>query len=502
MFALALIGGWFVFLRPTFLGGPLGYVIVSGSSMEPGYQSGDFVITRSGDYEQGDIVAFHADDGPLVIHRIVGGGPDEGFVTQGDNRDTTDEWRPRDTDVVGKAWVHVPGFGDWVAKLREPLVAAAAVGGLAFIAVITTRTARKHRRGAAHMSINDSGTRFQPPSAFWGFAGFALVLTAVSAFVAVTAFSSSTSETETTERASFTQTTTFDYTILTAPSVLYPEGRIGPVTPETAANASDAPVYTRLAQGFDVGYAYQLDGDALAGLHGDYRVNLTVKAGDEGWSRSQELTPATQFEGQSFNGRVHVELGPLHSMIESIESETGVAANFYEIDVAIEVAVSGLTAEEPLDASQAPLLSFRLSRSRITPPDELVIRDRESLGDSFTRDKQLGVSGLSVPVDTARVASVAGTAGGLLVAGLVTLAIYSGFGQGEAARVRIKYGAMIIPVRDAGDEGNRIIEVESLADLGRLAQRDGGVILCQDLGDTRRYVVTGHSTSYEYLVDV
>lgn len=56
--------------------------------------------------------------GNLVIHRIVGGTPKTGFVTQGDNRDAVDSWHPRPADIIGTKSFLVPGVGTVFGYLK------------------------------------------------------------------------------------------------------------------------------------------------------------------------------------------------------------------------------------------------------------------------------------------------------------------------------------------------------------------------------------------------
>jgi len=132
--ALAAVVAWAVLLRPQFLGGPVAYNLVSGSSMEPALHGGDLVLARRQDtYHPGDIVAFRTEGGN-VIHRIVGGSAQGGFITQGDNRDGFDPWRPRPKDILGKTWFRIPGGGHAVTLLRSPMaLAALAASAAAFL---------------------------------------------------------------------------------------------------------------------------------------------------------------------------------------------------------------------------------------------------------------------------------------------------------------------------------------------------------------------------------
>jgi signal peptidase I len=132
---VSVVAAWALFLRPQALGGTASYVIVSGHSMEPTLGTGDFVLAlpqRS--YERGDVIVYPIEEGQagagtLVIHRIVGGSPTEGYMTQGDDRRHRDPWRPKPTDIAGKLKLHVPHLGV-VSQLAHTSV------GMAFIASV------------------------------------------------------------------------------------------------------------------------------------------------------------------------------------------------------------------------------------------------------------------------------------------------------------------------------------------------------------------------------
>lgn len=116
---LALAAVWFVFLRPTFMGGSTAYILVSGISMEPTLYTGDLAILRKQDaYAVGDVIAFQVEGG-VVIHRIVGGDAKSGYVPRGDNRDSDDMWRPTPNNIGGRMWFHVPKVGLAIAVLRQ-----------------------------------------------------------------------------------------------------------------------------------------------------------------------------------------------------------------------------------------------------------------------------------------------------------------------------------------------------------------------------------------------
>lgn len=128
-----LIVALVVGLWPARLGGVTRWVIVSGTSMEPTYDLGDLVLTRDGGSPGvGDVVVFAVPEGlgagSLVIHRIVALRADGSFVTQGDNRDTVDEWTLGPDDMVGRPVLHIPGAGSVLSGLGSGTMLAPLLG--------------------------------------------------------------------------------------------------------------------------------------------------------------------------------------------------------------------------------------------------------------------------------------------------------------------------------------------------------------------------------------
>ena len=166
LYWLAMLGlffAWFLFLRPGFLDGPMSYVVVSGASMEPTLQGGDLaVVRRQGSYQKADIVAFRVGDG-IVIHRIVGGSLEEGFIMRGDNSDGMDPWRPTADDIVGCLWFSIPGGGSFLAFLRQPLMLGSLAGGLGMLTVLSGGSGKPPRTSGTSPSRPAGAARGGPP---------------------------------------------------------------------------------------------------------------------------------------------------------------------------------------------------------------------------------------------------------------------------------------------------------------------------------------------------
>lgn len=130
---LIVLAAWAAFLRPASLGGPLSLVMVSGQSMEPTMQTGDLaVVFVRPEYGPGDVVAFRPQNAAtnepttsMVIHRIVGGDAQHGFITQGDGNDWADPWEIPRTNVAGEMLFFVPGAGHLLARVMDPVTLGA-----------------------------------------------------------------------------------------------------------------------------------------------------------------------------------------------------------------------------------------------------------------------------------------------------------------------------------------------------------------------------------------
>ena len=110
------LGALFLALPPG-LGGKFAWTVVSGRSMEPDYNTLDLILTvNTGTPKIGDVIVYRVPaaepgEGKQVVHRIIGGTPSAGYITQGDNREGPDQWHPRRRDVVGRMIVLVPQGG-------------------------------------------------------------------------------------------------------------------------------------------------------------------------------------------------------------------------------------------------------------------------------------------------------------------------------------------------------------------------------------------------------
>lgn len=158
---VAALGALGLVLWPRSFGGPVSYVKVSGTSMEPTFRPGDLVVMRSHpSYRVGDVVAYVIPAGEfaaghVVVHRIVGGSAATGLVTKGDNRTVVDPWHPRAADVLGRRWFDVHGWAPVLDALRSPLRVGGLCGVITFVAL--SWGARRAANSSRARSDRDAG---------------------------------------------------------------------------------------------------------------------------------------------------------------------------------------------------------------------------------------------------------------------------------------------------------------------------------------------------------
>ena len=503
-------------LWPTSLGGDVSYVMVRGMSMEPTLHPGELAVMRTQDgYTPGDVVAYRVPEdefgaGAVIIHRIVGGNAEDGFVVQGDNKEGPDRWIPKPENIVGKMWFHLPGGADWFAKLDEPLGRGAVIGGLGMFLLLghnlSDDEVRRRRRGGRRMPPqkgNRTGRQFPVPAAALVAAGVVALGGLALGAGAAYSFLQPAQESRFVERLAYEHTAAFDYTVQGEESSLNPSGVIGPISPTGDDSAEVTPplIYTKLARSIDLGFTYALESSPAADVAGDLTAVLQIQAGEEGWTKTEELLPLTPFEGTTASARLEVDLAEVSYLIETVEEETGFFAGTYDVSVIFEVRINGsIGAEKVEDEVYAPAFTMEFDQTQITPDSVLARSDVRTIDEIVSQSNDLGIPGVSISVTTARWLGTGGAALALLAALAIASPVLFRLSRDEVARIRARYGSLLISVDQTdGLESARKIQVASIQDLVRLANRDGRIIMHQEVGaGVHRYLVDDGTVTYEY----
>lgn len=519
LLALLVFIGWFAWLRPTALGGPATFIMVSGDSMEPTYSHGDLVVLRkASSYGTGDIVAYpmknYFDTGRLVIHRIAGADAD-GFITQGDNRQTADPWRATDSSIRGAAWVHIPKAGRYLAWIRQPNALGALAAGILFIGGIGGAETRRRRRFGMKRHLSGSTGHPARGLPFWGYQPALTGLTAAAGVLAlvflllgVVAFRSASHTATSVSEPAYSETGSFDYTIQMAPSTLYPDGILRSPASAIAAGtgggaeaAAPPPAFSSLARQARLTFRYRFEAVDPVEFGGTVAADLVIRPRGGEWTRTTSLSAPEAFKGFAVERPLTIDLVGVKDLIAQIEKETALRGGPYEIVVVAKVEGVGTKAGAPLETSFESTFKLTYDMALITPPSELTTTVQASASKTVAVSRTFSLGIWSPSVSLARGTAVTGFSTALGAA--VVLGGYLAFllWSDEQARIRARYGSRMVDVRSAeSDKRDDAIQVASIRDLSRLAERFGSVILHQPLSAGHRYFVRDGDDTYEYVI--
>ncbi len=509
---LALLGAAWVIFAPTRFGGQAAYVIISGISMEPSFHRGDLAILRvEDDYAIGDVVTYrHPTIGP-IIHRIIKRDGDR-FVFKGDNNSWIDEYHPAQDELIGKLWIHLPAAGVLVEQLRIPrnMAALVAVMGVVVMTTGTGSVGRRPRRQSFRRTAllnvrfvvgGRADERADSPRAAGRAAvssGDLLFVLATVAFAALLlgAFAFTRPLTRSTlEDIGYTQTGTWSYSAA-APAGLY-DG--------DAARTGD-PVFRRVSNSVAIHFDYQLSADQPADSLGTYRL-IAELSDVGGWKRTIELKPTASFSGRSFGVDGTLDLARIQALIDNFEQQIGTQRPQYTLAVVPEVRVQGQLAGQALNDDFAPRLEFQLDQQELRFQKQsgsglnalqpvkpgLLKREREQAN-------MIVLLGLALEVARARQVALVALALALSCGALLALRGPGATGNDQAAWIQRKYGPLLIAVRERSVIAGAAVEVATIDDLARLAERSGRMILHEIEQGASRYVVQDDGVTYCYRI--
>ncbi len=500
LLAAALLTGMaciWVVLAPAQFGGQASYVMVAGASMEPTLHQGDLVVVRQAQtYAVGDIATYrHPSVGP-VIHRIVAQEGDR-FVFQGDNNDWLDSYTPNPAELVGKAWLILPGGATLLRKLRSPAGLALLSISLGLILLITVRNGRGEKppsMTAKRSASPQADRRLQAldgPVFVLAAVGLGALILAVLAFARPALVS-------TPDDIPYSHLATFSYHA-GGPASVYSGGEI----------RSGDPVFPQLVPQFEIEFDYHLQTPAAGFLTGQAGMLLEISE-PNGWRRTLVLQPESFVSGRSLTLTGVVDLNLVRRAITLLEERTGLDRQAYSVDIIPWVRLEGSLGGEPFSDLFQPRLPFTLDEL------EFYLRQGDPLSDLdplhptasgfVAHDTMaaavLSILGLDLPVVAAR---WIGTL--LALVCLAGIAYWSApalraYRAGGFQRTRLEHAERLIDVNAAPPtKAEAMIEVVAFEDLARLAEANGRMILHVSAAGRHHFYVDDAGLLYHLAID-
>lgn len=486
LLVVALVIIWMLF-APVKLGGQVSYVLVNGISMLPNFHTGDLVLVRKEPaYQVGDVVTYHD---PLmdadIIHRIIGL-QGAHFVIKGDNNSWIDAYEPTSAEILGKLWLHLPKFGVAILFIRTPLnmaLAASLLGGFFMVTTITQKP-NKNRK-SKEIAGNLAG--FEVSLYLFGVLALG--------FLVLSIFMLSRPAMIKADAIPYQQTGIFAYSAAGTATVY-----------DTGTAVSGEPVFTKLTCNLNLAFAYTLQGVQMKNISGTQKIYALLQDQQSGWYRTIPLSADTKFTGNTGTTKTTLDLCKLATLVNAVEQATGVRLDSYTLAIIAHVSVGGKISGQAFTDTFDPRLAFGFDglhlflsgNSSQTNPLQTV--QPGTAPNSTMVDNIFPLFGLKPTVGKIRLVALIGL--GSTLAGLLALGIYSYSvsRRSEESIIRLKYSNLLIGVYEQGLASlSPVIDVTSIDDLARLAERQNAMIMHLTHEDVHYYLVQVEGKTYRYM---
>ncbi|MFP5299263.1 MAG: signal peptidase I [Actinomycetota bacterium] len=485
---------------PRQLGGSAAYVITYGNSMEPEYQEGDLVVLRrAASYEKGDIVGYQsASLDRTILHRIHSF-EDGALVTKGDNNGWLDTDRPKSADVIGKAWLHIPALGKWLAKTRSPVVAAGLFSLIAMTFFLGKEEHRRRRRkkgNGSHLPRIALGS-FTDQQKTWMAVPAGLLV--VCLLLAVVAFQRPLAAAAGAD-AAFEHVGDFSYSAKVPESAVYPDGLVEP----------GRPIFRRVVDQLSVRFDYQLASEVPQSVSGEALMFARV-SGATGWKKAIPVAKVTTFKGDEVTLKGTLDLDEIQRLSSEVQAITGVPESAQKIDLVARVTVDGTVGGTDVAERFAPMLRFDMDPARLRVltsaggelpagelPEDLHQTEPSEVAISETEANRLRFLGMSLEIRNLRTLSLLGILLSILMLAAAWFRFSSPAHSDEASLIQAQYGDWLIPIEAMDRSGTKIVRIKSIESLVRLAELYERMILHDEGPSGHSYFVEEDGVVYCY----
>ncbi|MBM3181823.1 MAG: signal peptidase I [Chloroflexi bacterium] len=483
---LVVIG---IAFAPAQIGGQASYVMVNGISMEPNYHTGDLVIVRKAQtYQVGDVVTYRdAEMGGYVIHRIIG--IEQGqVILKGDNNSWIDANQPTHDEIVGKEWFYAPKAGSAMQWLRKPInlsLTVVLLGGVLMSSMITKP--KKGQKGKNSPSVNlggmFEGTLYLLGLLFLGFLGLSI-------------FAFTKPLTRAADNITYQQYGDYSYSAAGTPGVY-----------DTEMVRSGEPVFPKLTCFLNIELSYYILGGQLHDISGSHQMYARVMDQQSGWQRTIPIIPQTAFTGNVNFATAALDLCQVISLLDLVEKETGLRASAYTIEIVTNIAFTANASGQVITGAFDPTLAFNFDKvhlylaSKNAERDPMHITEQGVADSSKIKANTLPILGWEPMVGFIRVFALLGL--GISLSGLVIMGlfVFNTASQSEEALIRLRYGSMLVDVYERSlDVTLPMIDVTSIDDLAKMAERQNTMIMHMTLNFLHYYLVQSNGTTYRYVI--
>ncbi len=286
------------------------------------------------------------------------------------------------------------------------------------------------------------------------------------------------------------------------------------------------PIFRQLANRVDFTFRYELVTSATPITEGTFALVAELSS-EDGWKRTLPLVPETPFQGTTCTINASLDLNAIQALIDRLEKQTGITRSQLSLSIVPRVAIVGTLAGIDFADDFAPRLNFAIDRleMQLAHEDASAFRPntastsvaggsngiggsnssplkpvkRSVLKRDGTEPNMFSLVGMTLSVDDARVLSLLGLAGSLVGLLFFGVLLYESASRNEASSIMVKYAPMLLRVKRAElPAASKVIDLSTMDDLAKLADRDGRMILHHTDGQVHQYFVPDVNITYRY----
>jgi hypothetical protein len=279
-----------------------------------------------------------------------------------------------------------------------------------------------------------------------------------------------------------------------------------PVIYDTETVRSGEPVFPRLTCFLNIAFTYSVTGDQLQDVSGYYELIARVIDEQSGWQRTISMNERTGFSGNSFSAASNLDICAIVSLVNTLKQETGLRASNFTLEITPQIVLIANAQGNQIVDSFEPQLVFRFDEvhfSLSTPDSEkdaLYSSKQSSAENTNLEPNTLSLLGWEPKIGSLRVISVLGLvlcSGALVVVGF---RIFGAAQQSQEAFIRLKYGGLLVNVYERNlAPASLLVDVTSIDELAKLAERHNTVILHMVLNFIHYYMVQSNGLTYRYV---
>ncbi len=232
---------------------------------------------------------------------------------------------------------------------------------------------------------------------------------------------------------------------------------------------------------------------------------MAVLTDNNGWKRTLPLTAQSPFEGDAFSAHGMLDLDGVQSLIDALEIETGIKRDHHEVYVVPEIHATGIVAGQPFAEAFEPRLGFRFDSFNLQmlppgprEPDPRSPSQKGVVQIPAMEPNTLPVLDGKLNIADARRLALLGIALSVAAGLLFGFHVFRPAPGDEPSRIQEWFGDMLVSIRAGAARTSRVVDVESIDDLVKLAERTGRMVLHEANGDAHQYFVQDGQSSYRY----